>query len=98
MSSPTAVVVGLDVGGTKTNATVLAEDGRFLVDRMVEVPSRVREGPRAAVAAISEAMEVALAFTGTSDGAVRAVGLDTPGPASARGCHLGPGGDELLRT
>ena len=40
-----AVVVGLDVGGTKTNATVLAEDGKFLVDRMVEVPSRVLEGP-----------------------------------------------------
>jgi predicted NBD/HSP70 family sugar kinase len=83
--STTAVVVGLDVGGTKTNATVLAEDGTFLVDRMVEVPSRVCEGPRGAVAAISEAMELALAVTGTSDAAVRAVGLDTPGPASADG-------------
>jgi len=33
-----SVVVGLDVGGTKTNATVLTDDGRFLVDHMVEVP------------------------------------------------------------
>ena len=41
-----AVVVGLDVGGTKTNATVLTDDGRFLVDHMVEMPSRVLEGPR----------------------------------------------------
>ena len=39
------VVVGIDVGGTKTNATVLGDDGQFLGDRMIEVPSRVGEGP-----------------------------------------------------
>ena len=66
MSSATAaVVVGLDVGGTKTNATVLDEDGRFLVDHMVEVPSRVLEGPAAAIEAIDEAMELVLALTAT---------------------------------
>ena len=47
-----AVVVGLDVGGTKTNATVLDETGAFLVDRMVETPSRVSDGPAAAMEAI----------------------------------------------
>ena len=60
-----AVVVGLDVGGTKTNATVLTDDGRFLVDHMVEVPSRVLEGPAAAIAAIDEAMELVLDVTAT---------------------------------
>ena len=80
-----AVVVGLDVGGTKTNATVLSEDGRFLVDHMVEVPSGVLDGPAAAIAAIDEAMELVLAVTATRRAAVRAVGLDTPGPASAEG-------------
>ena len=40
-----AVVVGLDVGGTKTNATVLDETGAFLIDRMMETPSRVHQGP-----------------------------------------------------
>jgi predicted NBD/HSP70 family sugar kinase len=80
-----AVVVGVDVGGTKTNATVLDEDGRFLVDSMLEVPSRVGEGPAAAVTAIEDAMERALAASGTPREAVRAVGLDTPGPASAHG-------------
>jgi glucokinase len=39
------VVVGIDVGGTKTNATVLTDGGEFLIDRMIEVPSRVNEGP-----------------------------------------------------
>jgi predicted NBD/HSP70 family sugar kinase len=80
-----AVVVGLDVGGTKTNATVLDEDGRFLVDHMVEVPSRVLEGPPAAISAIEDAMDMVLAVTGTPRTTVRAVGLDTPGPASADG-------------
>jgi predicted NBD/HSP70 family sugar kinase len=85
MTGATAVVVGLDVGGNKTNATVLDEHGRFLVDRMVEVVSLVREGPAAAVAATEEAMELALAVAGTQRAAVRAIGLDTPGPASAEG-------------
>ena len=80
-----AVVIGLDVGGTKTNATVVEEDGRFLVDHMIEVPSCVLQGPPAAIAAIDEAMELALAVTGTARKAVRAIGLDTPGPASADG-------------
>ena len=44
-------VVGIDNGGTKTNATVLAVDGTFLVDRMLEVPSRVSHGPDAAIEA-----------------------------------------------
>ena len=80
-----AVVVGLDVGGTKTNATVLVDDGRFLVDRMVEVASRVLDGPPSAVAAIDEAMDLVLDVTGVSRHRVRAIGLDTPGPASADG-------------
>jgi predicted NBD/HSP70 family sugar kinase len=80
-----AVVVGLDVGGTKTNATVLADNGRFLVDRMVEVASRVLEGPPAAIAAIDDAMDLALESTGVPRSRVRAIGLDTPGPASADG-------------
>ena len=56
-----AVVVGLDVGGTKTNATVLTEDGRFLVDDMVEVMSCVLEGPTAAIAANWEASTALMA-------------------------------------
>ncbi len=80
-----AVVVGLDVGGTKTNATVLDETGAFLIDRMMETPSRVHQGPAAAIEAIGQAMDLALEITGRTRDAVLAVGLDTPGPASARG-------------
>jgi predicted NBD/HSP70 family sugar kinase len=79
------VVVGLDNGGTTNNATVLDATGRFLVDRLVENPSRVQEGPAVAVEALAEAFETIIAMTGTPRTLVRAVGLDTPGPASATG-------------
>jgi predicted NBD/HSP70 family sugar kinase len=78
-------VIGLDVGGTKTNATLLADDGTFLVNRMIETPSRVGEGPDAALEAIREALQLVLHAAGVSAEAVRAIGLDTPGPASATG-------------
>ena len=38
------VVVGLDNGGTSNNATVLDAAGGFLVDGLVEIPSRVQRG------------------------------------------------------
>jgi len=79
------VVVGLDNGGTSNNATVLDTSGTFLVDRLVETPSRVLEGPAIAVDALVRSLENVLAVTGTARPAVRAVGLDTPGPASADG-------------
>ncbi|MEU7879255.1 ROK family protein [Microbispora bryophytorum] len=79
------VVVGLDNGGTSNNATVLDASGRFLVDRMVETPSLVREGPEVAVEQLLLALDNVLELTGTPRSTVRAVGLDTPGPASADG-------------
>ena len=79
------VVVGLDNGGTCNNATVLDATGQFLVDHLVENPSLVLEGPESAVEALAEAFHNILALTSTPLTLVRAVGLDTPGPASADG-------------
>jgi len=79
------VVVGLDVGGTSCNATVLDAGGKFRVDRMVETPSRVTDGPVVAIEVLVEALDNILALTGYTRAAVAAVGLDTPGPASADG-------------
>jgi len=79
------VVVGLDVGGTSINATVLDGFGTFLVESLHETPSRVLEGPAVAVEALASALDGVLASTGLRLAAVRAVGLDTPGPASADG-------------
>lgn len=86
MPSPSErVVVGIDNGATKNNATVLDASGRFLVDRMYEIPSRVGEGPASAIEAMVETMELVLSETGVARERVAAVGLDTPGPASADG-------------
>src|SRR5207247_4013899 len=67
------------------NATVLDASGRFLVDRLVETPSRVQEGPEVAVGALFQALDRSLEQTGITRSRVRAVGLATPGPASASG-------------
>jgi glucokinase len=85
MPSGDWVVVGLDNGGNKNNGTVLDAEGRFLVDAMVETPSRVLEGPEVAVEALSQAFTGILERTGIARERVRVVGLDTPGPASADG-------------
>jgi len=82
---PHRVVVGIDNGATKNNATVLDASGRFLVDRMYDIPSRVADGPAAAIEAMAETMDLVLRETGTDAARVAAVGLDTPGPASADG-------------
>ena len=79
------VTVGIDNGGTANNGTVMAADGRFLVDTMAELPSLVREGPDKAIQALVDSIDKVLGLTGVSREQVRAVGLDTPGPASATG-------------
>lgn len=79
------VVVGIDNGATKNNGTVLDASGRFLVDRMHQIASRVGEGPEAAIEAMAQTMDLILRETGIGVGRVAAVGLDTPGPASAEG-------------
>ena len=79
------VVVGLDNGGNKNNATVLDAAGEYLVSQLFERPSRVTEGPEVAVQALVESFDDILQRTAIARDRVRAVGLDTPGPASAEG-------------
>ncbi len=79
------VTVGIDNGGTANNGTVLDSSGRFLVDTMAELPSLVREGPDKAITALADSLDKVLTLTGVPRERVRAVGLDTPGPASADG-------------
>ncbi|HYZ56405.1 MAG TPA: ROK family protein [Streptosporangiaceae bacterium] len=79
------VVIGVDNGGTANNGTVLDSGGRFLLDRMAEIPSCVREGPDKAIQALVDSVDYVLSLAAVPRSAVRAVGLDTPGPASASG-------------
>jgi glucokinase len=79
------VTVGIDNGGTANNGTVLTSSGEFLVTKMAELPSLVREGPDKAIPALVDSFDLMLSLTGLAREQVRAVGLDTPGPASANG-------------
>lgn len=92
------VVVGLDNGGTCNSATVLDDSGRFLVDRLVESPSHVQDGPDVAVGALVEALDQVLGLTGVARESVHAVGLGTPGPASADGVISSKGATNFPQT
>lgn len=78
-------VVGLDNGGTANKFTVMDVGGRYLIDELVELPSRVTEGPGAALGALNHAFDAALEMAGIQRDQVLGVGLDSPGPATADG-------------
>ena len=92
MSGPSTYVVGLDNGGTANKFTVMDRDGNFLIDRLVELPSRVTEGPAAAIGALRDTFEAAIELAGIDRRDVLGVGLDTPGPATANGVISTRGG------
>src|SRR4051812_42787131 len=80
------LVVGLDNGGTTNNVTVLElATGKFLIDGLFELPSEVRLGPDVAIDALVRAFTAAVDHVRGSADQVVAVGLDSPGPASANG-------------
>ncbi len=85
-------LVGLDNGGTANKFTVMNRHGEFLIDRLVELPSRVTEGPAAAIQALREAFDAALSIAGVTSDRVIGVGFDTPGPATADGVISTRGG------
>ena len=91
-------VVGLDNGGTANKFTVMSSSGEFLVDRLVELPSRVTEGPVAAIAALIDAFDAALALTAVDRADVLGVGFDTPGPATADGVISSRGGTNFAHA
>lgn len=81
-----AIVAGIDLGGTAVNYTLLdAERGEFLIDGLCEHPALVSQGPEVSLRQIGEGLEVAAQRAGQTLADIVAVGLDTPGPASAHG-------------
>jgi predicted NBD/HSP70 family sugar kinase len=78
-------VVGIDLGGTAVNYTILGQDEKFLIEGLCEHPSRSKEGPDVCLKQIEDGFAIALEKTGLSASDISAIGLDTPGPASAAG-------------
>ena len=78
-------VIGIDLGGTAINYTVADEKKNILIQGLCEHPARSVEGPDICLAQIADGIAPALARAGVVMEDVAAVGLDTPGPASAKG-------------
>src|SRR4051794_22546847 len=80
------VIAGVDLGGTAINYTLVdANAERFLLDGLCEHPALSKEGPEICLRQIEDGLKIAVDKAGVKLGDVVAVGLDTPGPASAAG-------------
>ena len=80
------MVAGIDLGGTAINYTFLdAQSGEFLVPGLAEQPARAQEGADVCLTQIAEGLTRTAGAYGVDPQSILAVGLDTPGPASATG-------------
>jgi predicted NBD/HSP70 family sugar kinase len=75
----------VDLGGTAVNYTLLDPGGRFLIEALCEHPSLSKRGPDICLRQIADGLKFAAEKAGVALVDVVAVGLDTPGPASAAG-------------
>ena len=79
------VVAGVDLGGTAVNYTLLDQQGRFLIEGLCEYPALSKQGPDICLQQIADGLKISTDKAGVAMADVVAVGLDTPGPASAAG-------------
>jgi predicted NBD/HSP70 family sugar kinase len=79
------VVAGVDLGGTAINYTLLDASEKFLIDGLCEHPALAKQGPDVCLRQIADGLKIAVDIAGVLMDDVVAVGLDTPGPASAAG-------------
>ncbi len=79
------VVAGVDLGGTAINYTLLNQQEKFLIEGLLEHPALAKQGPDICLQQIADGLKIATQKVGVRLEEVVAVGLDTPGPASAAG-------------
>src|SRR5215831_8112866 len=79
------VVAGVDLGGTAINYTLVDREEKFLIEGLCEHPALAKQGPEICLQQIADGLKVAADRAGIAMTDVVAIGLDTPGPASAAG-------------
>lgn len=79
------VVAGVDLGGTAINYTLINSQEEFLIAGLCEHPALSKEGPSVCLQQIEDGLKFAVEKAGLAYSDIVAVGLDTPGPASATG-------------
>lgn len=79
------VVAGVDLGGTAINYTLVNREEQFLIEGLCEHPALAKQGPGICLQQIADGLKIATEKSGVLLSDVVAIGLDTPGPASAAG-------------
>ena len=79
------VVAGVDLGGTAINYTLVNQEELFLVEGLCEHPALSKQGPEICLQQIANGLKIAADLAGARLEDIVAIGLDTPGPASASG-------------
>jgi len=79
------VVAGIDLGGNAINYTLVNRQEEFLIEGLCEHPALTKQGPAVCLQQIEDGLRFAVEKAGVPLSALVAVGLDTPGPASAEG-------------
>lgn len=79
------VVAGVDLGGTAINYTLVNSQEQFLIEGLFEYPSLAKQGPDVCLRQIEDGLRNAAEKANVLVSDIVAVGLDTPGPASAAG-------------
>jgi glucokinase len=79
------VVAGVDLGGTAINYTLITRDEKFLIEGLCEHPALSKQGPDICLQQIEDGLKIAADLAQIPLTDIVAIGLDTPGPASAAG-------------
>ncbi len=80
-----AIYLGVDIGGTKLAVNGLNAHRRPISPQWIEVPAYSSKGPDQTVAQIVVGVETFLEKSALSIDRVKAIGLDSPGPADIHG-------------
>jgi glucokinase len=85
MEAIVQVVAGVDLGGTAVNYTLVNQQEQFLIEGLCEHPALSKQGPEICLKQIEDGLKIAAERAQVTLSDIVAVGLDTPGPASAAG-------------
>jgi glucokinase len=95
---PVEVVAGVDLGGTAVNYTIVDQQGKFLIEGLCEYPALAKQGPDICLQQIADGLKIAAGKAEVAVSDIVAVGLDTPGPASASGVLSARGSTNFVHT
>jgi glucokinase len=92
------LVAGVDLGGTAINYTLVDAQAKFLIEGLCEHPALSKQGPDVCLKQIEDGLKIAVAQARVQLSDVVAVGLDTPGPASAEGVLSAKGATNFVHA